>query len=91
MAVCISVQIEHDPSISVQSEAVVINTQTEPSGDDYYEGESGTDADYIIEPSFSNQTLPTRGKRMKQDLTISAVPYIAVDNGSGGRTVTIMG
>ena len=90
MAVNISVQIDHDPSISIKSEAIIINTDSDLT-DDFYQGETGTDADYRINPSFSDQVLPTRGKRMKQDLTISAVPYIAVDNGSGGRTVTIMG
>ena len=92
MAVNISVQIDHDPSISVKSEAVIINTQPDIGEDEYYHGESGSDeSDYKVNPTFSDQVLPTRGKRMKMDLTISAVPYIAVDNGSGGRTVTIMG
>ena len=91
MAVNISVQIDHDPILCINSEAIIINTTPEPSEDDYYHGETGTEDDYKVNPSFSDQVLPTRGKRMKEDLTISAVPYIAVDNGSGGRTVTIMG
>ena len=92
MAVSISVQIDHDPTISVKSEAVIINTTTEPSEDEYYHGESGSDEeDYKVNPTFSDQVLPTRGKRMKMDLTVSAVPYTEVSNGSGGRTVTIMG
>ena len=50
-----------------------------------YEGE------YIVEPTFSVQTLETAGKKMTDDLTVNRIAVNSVENLSGGLTVTIGG
>ena len=47
--------------------------------------------DYFITPSVSEQVLSTKHKRMKDDLTVEAIPYQEVTNLSGGKTATIGG
>ena len=45
---------------------------------------------YTVTPeAWFEQTLPTTGKRMTQDLTVDAVPYLLTSNESGGYTATI--
>ena len=48
-----------------------------------YEGE------YEVTPSMEAQTLATKEKYMREDVTINAVPIIRVSNTSGGTTVFI--
>lgn len=53
-----------------------------------------TDADpyegaYDATPKPTQQTLPTKGKIMTQDVTVRAIPYFDVSNLSGGQTIYI--
>lgn len=86
MAVKIHVKVDPDPKISVKTDCVII--KMDDGYADYYGDE---EFDYIIDPSTTDQVLPTAGKRMKSDLTIAAIPYVAVMNPNGGLTVTILG
>lgn len=52
--------------------------------DDVYEGE------YSVTPSSAVQTLETRGKTMREDVTVLAIPYFETSNESG-TTVYIGG
>lgn len=47
------------------------------------------DGPYEVIPSANAQTLPTAKRRMTDDVTINAIPYLSVSNPSGGRTITI--
>ena len=44
---------------------------------------------YDVTPTVDGQTLPTAKRRMTDDLSINPIPYAAVSNPAGGRTVTI--
>lgn len=46
---------------------------------------------YEIEAEFKNQTLPTKGKAMKHDLTVHAIRVSRTSNQSGGKTIYIGG
>lgn len=48
-----------------------------------YEGE------YDVTPKIGEQTLPTKNKTMKEDVTVYAIPYSEVSNPEGGETVNI--
>ena len=52
-------------------------------GTDPYEGP------YSVTPKVDAQSLETRDKYMKNDVTIKAIPYYNVSNTSGGSTVYI--
>ena len=49
----------------------------------YYDGE------YKVIPSPNEQVLKTANRIMKNDVTITAIPYFDVSNNSGGSTVYI--
>lgn len=40
---------------------------------------------------FQDQLYETKGYRMRDDLTVKAIPYEEVSNPQGGKTVTIGG
>lgn len=44
---------------------------------------------YIVRPTPAGQTLDTDGKVMKDDVTVEPIPYFAVSNEAGGKTVYI--
>lgn len=48
------------------------------------------DGAYVVIPSVIDQTLPTNGKSMRDDMTVTAVPYYETSNDAGGITVSIM-
>lgn len=51
-----------------------------------YEGE------YAVVPKFSmGVTLNTKGKAMKENVTVAAIPVTEVDNAAGGKTLIIGG
>lgn len=52
-------------------------------GGEYYDGE------YEAIPSPNEQVLKTAKRVMKNDVTITAIPYFDVSNNSGGSTVYI--
>lgn len=56
-----------------------------PVGGDTYTGE------YIVRPAVTAQTLETKGKTMKDNVTIKRIPRYEVSNTSGGTTFTIGG
>lgn len=89
MGAKISLHTSKDPRIRLRSDAVIIKKGEVcpyPDIDDYGDDET----DYVIVPSVSDQVLPTKNRRMKEDLVIEAVPYAEIDNGSGGLTAVIM-
>lgn len=47
--------------------------------------------EYTVEPDFSGQTLPTRGKKMVRDLTVNPIYIAETSNPAGGVTVYIGG
>lgn len=47
------------------------------------------DGPYEVVPSPNEQTLPTASRRMTDNMTVSAIPYLSVSNQAGGRTITI--
>lgn len=53
---------------------------------DFYTGE------YTVTPhAYEAQVLPTQNKAMLRDVTVLEIPYVAVSNPVGGKTVTIGG
>ena len=63
---------------TIQVEGVIEGGSSPP-----YEG------DYEITPKVSQQEFETKNKRMKEDLTVLAIPYSQVSNPQGGLTVNI--
>ena len=59
------------------------------SFDALFIGGEAYDGDYIATPKVSEQTLPTAGKSMAQNVTVKAIPYSNVINPSGGHTIHI--
>ena len=47
------------------------------------------DGPYEVTPEFSAQTLPTKGKSMRDDVTVHAIPVSRTTNPQGGKTVYI--
>ena len=52
---------------------------------DWYNGE------YVVIPKFVEQSLRTRDKTMREDVTIREIPVEITINESGGNTLTIGG
>lgn len=52
---------------------------------DRYEGE------YVVDPDFEQNILPTRNKTLIRDITVNAIEVSRVSNHSGGMTVYIGG
>lgn len=52
-------------------------------GIEWYEGE------YIVIPETYDQTLATELKRMRDDVTVLAIPYVETTNPAGGITAAI--
>lgn len=44
---------------------------------------------YVVTPKVGEQTLETRNKSMRNDVTVEAIPYSEVSNPSGGLTANI--
>lgn len=44
---------------------------------------------YEYTPRVTEQTLPTKDKRMTEDLRINAIPFFDVSNPTGGKTIYI--
>ena len=70
---------------TIKSEGTITGTAEVVRGIDVpdYEG------DYSVTPGATAETLDTKGRRLKEDISILPVPMIAVENESGGTTVTI--
>lgn len=47
------------------------------------------DGPYDVKPIIDSQTIMTKGKLMKENLTVLAIPYAEVTNNANGITVTI--
>ena len=47
------------------------------------------DGDYIVTPKVIEQMLPTKDKRMIDDVTVLKIPYYETINVAGGNTVFI--
>lgn len=67
-----------------EKESVVGSLGISVSGvTEQYEGE------YEVTPLVTHQTLPTKKKVMKDNLTIKEIPFFDVSNNAGGTTVYI--
>jgi len=51
----------------------------------YYDGE------YRVIPALDAQVLPTNGKRMRDDVVVTEIPYYETSNPQGGYTAIIGG
>lgn len=60
---------------------VIRHSDTTP----YYTG------DYEVNPAAYDQSLETKGLRMKDDIIVNQIPYYETTNESGGYTVIIGG
>lgn len=60
-------------------------TEIETLSQDY----SMWNGNYIVTPSVFAQSLDTKGKVMRENVTINEIPYSEVSNTSGGNTVHI--
>lgn len=47
--------------------------------------------DYIVTPTFEEQTLETNNKKMNDNITVNKIPVKEESNLSGGITLTIGG
>lgn len=47
--------------------------------------------EHDVVPNFEQQVLPTKDKKMSEDVTVQAIPVSTVSNLSGGNTVFIGG
>lgn len=47
--------------------------------------------EYAVTPRFSQQILKTRGRSMKNDLTVDAIEVSRTENPAGGNTIYIGG
>lgn len=56
---------------------------TEYIGGELYEG------NYLVTPKVTEQTMPTKDKVMRDDVTIKSIPFFNVGNTSGGTTAYI--
>ena len=63
---------------NVQYVKEVITEEVEP-----YEGK------YEVTPTAEGEVLPTKDKKMRDDVTVKAIPYYEVRNPSGGTTLYI--
>ena len=70
---------------AAQSEELLLDLDMSGGGEKYkeYTGE------YTVIPSLSEQTLETKQKLMKENLTVMEIPYFETSNNSGGTTVYI--
>lgn len=83
-----------DITLSLQEEqgAVIIETQDEQTVIfDFSDGQGGDPygGEYEVVPSFSAKTLPTRDKRLLNDITIHSIPVSRTSNPAGGKTIYI--
>lgn len=92
--ICVNVGFDMEPCncpIEIKMEAVDIPvkfgaiTEIAPIEAETYKGQ------YIVDPNFSTQVLPTGNKRMTDDVQINAIEIQRVSNLAGGRTVYIGG
>ena len=60
-----------------------VHTVTKYLGGEEYDGA------YEVTPKFKGQTMPTKDKVLREDMTIKAIPIYSVSNTSGGTTVFI--
>lgn len=44
---------------------------------------------YIVTPNFNQQTLPTKGKTLSDDVTVKSIPVSRTSNPAGGKTIHI--
>ena len=56
---------------------------TQEVGGEFYQGA------YVVIPTVEGLDLPTKGKQMKEDVTVCGIPVYEASNTSGGTTVYI--
>lgn len=56
----------------------------------YVFGGTPYDGAYEVTPTASEQSLPTRDRLMRGDVTVHKVPYFETSNESGGYTISIL-
>ena len=70
---------------SISSRGTLSGTISKPEflGGEEYQGA------YEVTPKVEAQTMPTKHKVLKDDITVKSIPYFNVSNTSGGSTVYI--
>ena len=75
----VDVEIITEPAVEINLEGELVRV-----GDyDEYNGP------YSVEPKRIDQTLTTNDKHLSQNILVKQVPYAAVSNLAGGKTVII--
>lgn len=74
--------------VALNGKLVFIDNQLVSVNNGYEEIET-YNGSYEITPKGEDQILETADKKMKEDLTVKAIPYAEVSNTSGGTTFTI--
>lgn len=84
MQVAVSrVQIPMDVSASHVGIPMAVDVAYQLVEGDDYEGP------YEVTPHFAEQTLPTYGKLMRDDVTVHIIPVVRTANPYGGDTIVI--
>lgn len=68
---------------NISAEMGEVQIVTEYIGGEIYAG------DYHVTPKVTEQTMPTKGKVMVEDVTVKSIPVFKTGNPSGGNTVYI--
>ena len=61
------------------------NVSINADGGEPYKGE------YTVKPKFDTQTLATKDKLLREDVTVEAIEVARVSNPAGGKTIFIGG
>ncbi len=85
---CLTGRLSQDGSLfgTISEKMNLYGTLSHPSSPTvvYYNGE------YVVDPNTKSKTvLGTKGKAMKDDVTVNKIQYIETSNLSGGTTVYI--
>lgn len=78
-------------SFSIKSSTTQVGMTTKNAEVVYKESHKYYEGSYVVEPDIIPQSLPTRDKIMREDVSISEIPVYEVSNSSGGVTATIGG
>lgn len=73
----------HEQDLEIQADMGVVHVVKEYVGGNPYTG------DYAVTPKVAQQTMPTKGKFMTDDVTVKAIPIYETSNASGGSTIYI--
>ena len=75
----VKITLAQKPALSVAFSVSML------SGGEPYKGE------YTVKPKFDTQTLATKDKLLREDVTVEAIEVARVSNPAGGTTIYIGG